>query len=299
MTGKALRLYGSDLTLSSDSLAGYMASIQDIPPLSAEKELALFKRFKENNDLDAAKTLVMSHLKFVVYIAKSYTGYGIPLEDLIQEGNLGLMKSVKKYDISRGTRLITCAVYWIKSQIHEYIQKNWRIVKTITSKAQRKLFLKLNTYQKKGVWFSDNEALDIARELDVTVDDVFKMEKHLKYQDNYIDEHNDDDQNKDPLRVSRKYLSDHTVDPLSIIESQSTETLSKNVITGALQNLDSRSQDIIKKRWLTPNKHKLKELSAYYGVSIERIRQIENEALRKMKAYFEYNNLTQHLQFKS
>lgn len=301
MTSKALRLYGSDLTLSSDSLSlsGYMANVQDIPLISAEEEQALFQRFKENNDLEAASTLVMSHLRFVVYIAKSYIGYGIPLEDLIQEGNLGLMKSVKKFDTSRGTRLLTCAVYWIKSQIHEYIQKNWRIVKTITSKAQRKLFLHLNKYQKKGIWFSDNEASDIAKELDVTVDDVFKMEKHLKHRDNYIDEFGDEDQNTDPLRAPQKYLSDQSLEPLSMIESQSTQDLSKSMINGAITNLDQRSQDIITKRWLSLQKQKLKDLSAQYGISIERIRQIENEALRKMKTYFEQNNLTQNLQFES
>jgi len=269
--------------LSTSSLQSYLDSLQQIPILSREEEQDLFKDFHETNDLDAARTLVLSHLRYVAYIARSYTGYGLPLEDLIQQGNVGLMKSVKRFDASRNVRLVTFAVHWIKSEIHEYILKNWKIVKIATTKAQRKLFFNLRKAKSRLGWFNSDEVELVANDLKVKPSEVLEMESRLGNFDESFDAPADED---DFIVGPSNYLSlGEQEDPAWVASSDEVTSLKAEGLAVALAALDERSRDIVEKRWLMDEKMGLKELSQQYGVSMERIRQIEKKAFEQMQGH--------------
>lgn len=269
--------------LSTSSLQSYLDSLQQIPILSREEEQDLFKDFHETNDLDAARTLVLSHLRYVAYIARSYIGYGLPLEDLIQQGNVGLMKSVKRFDASRNVRLVTFAVHWIKSEIHEYILKNWKIVKIATTKAQRKLFFNLRKAKSRLGWFNSDEVELVANDLNVKPSEVLEMESRLGNFDESFDAPADED---DFIVGPSNYLSlGEQEDPAWVASSDEVTSLKAEGLAVALAALDERSRDIVEKRWLMDEKMGLKELSQQYGVSMERIRQIEKKAFEQMQGH--------------
>lgn len=259
----------------------YLATVQTMPVLSAEEEHALAEKLYYQQDLEAARQLILSSLRYVVPVARSYKGYGLPLGDLVQEGNIGLMKAVKRFNPNENVRLMTFAVHWIRAEINEYVIKNWRIVKTATTKAQRKLFFKLRSTKKSLEWFGDKDADAVAKELGVTRRDVLEMETRLYGQDLPVDMSSDDSEDSGktyPILVSQE------LDPETHLVNESQSAYEMGMMTSALANLDERSQDIIRKRWLTEDKVGLKELSEIYGVSMERIRQIEQQALLKMRA---------------
>jgi len=272
--------------LSAGSLQSYMDSVQRIPVLSKEEEVALFQRFQQEEDLEAARTLVMSHLRYVVYIAKSYMGYGLPLEDLIQQGNVGLMKSVKRFSLEHDVRLVSFAVHWIKAEIHEFILKNWKIVKVATTKAQRKLFFNLRKAKERLGWFNAEEVQQVADDLGVKPEEVMEMESRLAGVDETYDPTPADDD--DVVLGPSSYLTrGEDENPAWVVEDEEITEVQTNGLHAALSSLDPRSRDIVESRWLTENKMGLKELSARYGVSMERIRQIEAKAFEKMQPYLE------------
>ena len=266
-------------SLSSDSLQVYLNSIADIPVLSAIEEQKLAEKFYRNGDLEAAQSLIVANLKFVVHIAKSYKGYGINLSDLIQEGNVGLMKAVKRFDPTLGVRLISFAVHWIKAEIHEYILKNWKLVKIATTKAQRKLFFNLRKSKKNLGWLSKEETKRLALDLGVKESDVMEMEKRMSSNDVSFDPLEDSDDEFTPS----SFVSDEAINPSLIIENEDYESTSQARLLESLDLLDQRSKDIVQKRWLNENKATLHELADAYQVSAERIRQIENQALLKLR----------------
>jgi len=272
--------------LSAGSLQSYMDSVQRIPVLSKEEEVALFQRFQQEEDLEAARTLVMSHLRYVVYIAKSYMGYGLPLEDLIQQGNVGLMKSVKRFSLEHDVRLVSFAVHWIKAEIHEFILKNWKIVKVATTKAQRKLFFNLRKAKERLGWFNAEEVQQVADDLGVKPEEVMEMESRLAGVDETYDPTpaDDDDVVDGPSSYQARGEDEN---PAGVVEDEEITEVQTNGLHAALSSLDPRSRDIVESRWLTENKMGLKELSARYGVSMERIRQIEAKAFEKMQPYLE------------
>jgi RNA polymerase sigma-32 factor len=262
-------------------LSGYFRQIAEIPVLSSEEEQDLARELRDNNSLEAARRLVMSQLRFVVHIARSYSGYGLPLADLVQEGNIGLMKAVKRFDPDVGVRLISFAVHWIRAEIHEYILRNWRIVKVATTKAQRKLFFKLRSSKRSLGWLNQDEASAVANDLGVTTEQVFEMESRLSAHDASYDLASSDDEDKSFAPVN--YLAHASADPAELIE-QERDTASRNDgLSEALTALDTRSQDILQRRWLVEDKATLQELADEYGVSAERIRQIEKAAMKKLK----------------
>ena len=262
----------------------YIASASSFDILTVEREQMLARRLVDSGDLDAARELVLSHLRFVVHIAKSYNGYGLGLGDLIQEGNVGLMKAVKRFDPNKGVRLVSFAVHWIKAEIHEYILRNWRIVKIATTKAQRKLFFNLLGAKKSLAWLSNDEAADIADDLGVTVKDVQQMEGRLASIDMGFDAPADADDDK-ASQAPAYYLEDHSADPAVHAEGTQWQDDQSQRLHEALGALDERSQDIVRARWLDEdNKATLHDLAAKYQVSAERIRQIENNAMKKLKA---------------
>ena len=261
---------------SSDALNYYLAQLRETPLLSKEQEEELFHRLQNSEDVDAARKLVMSHLRFVVHIAKSYKGYGLPLLDIIQEGNVGLMKAVKKFDPSKKVRLLSFAIYWIRAEIHEFVLKNWRIVKVATTKAQRKLFFKLRSKKKSSNWLSEQEANDIASELNVDSKTVKLMESRLSGTDVAFDPIEEDE------NAPAGYLTQNT-NPLSVLETQDSNDDSSKKLNLALNKLDERSRDIILQRFLSEKKPTLDELSKKYCVSKERIRQIEEKSLNTLK----------------
>ena len=261
---------------SSDALNYYLAQLRETPLLSKEQEEELFKRLQNSDDMDAARKLVMSHLRFVVHIAKTYKGYGLPLLDIIQEGNVGLMKAVKKFDPSKKVRLLSFAIYWIRAEIHEFVLKNWRIVKVATTKAQRKLFFKLRSKKTSSGWLSEQETNDIASELKVDSKTVKLMESRLSGSDVAFDPVEDDE------NAPASYLTQDT-NPLSILEHQDTDDDNAMKLNLALEKLDERSKDIILQRFLSDNKPTLDDLSKKYNVSKERIRQIEEKSLATLK----------------
>ena len=261
---------------SSDALNYYLAQLRETPLLSKEQEEELFYRLQNSEDVDAARRLVMSHLRFVVHIAKTYKGYGLPLLDIIQEGNVGLMKAVKKFDPSKKVRLLSFAIYWIRAEIHEFVLKNWRIVKVATTKAQRKLFFKLRSKKTSSSWLSEQETTDIASELNVDSKTVKLMENRLSSTDVAFDPLEDDE------NTPSSYLSQNT-NPLSVLEAQDSEDNNTKKLALALNQLDERSRDIISQRFLSENKPTLDELSKKYKVSKERIRQIEEKSLSLLK----------------
>lgn len=267
-------------------LDGYMNAIGGIAVLTAEQEKDLAERFYYKEDLDAARQLVVSHLRFVVHIAKSYSGYGLNQSDLIQEGNVGLMKAVKRFNPEVGVRLVSFAVHWIKAEIHEFILKNWRIVKVATTKAQRKLFFNLRSAKKRLGWLNNAEASKIAEDLGVAVKEVHEMEGRLTAYDSAFDSPVADDDDA-AFQAPVNYLEDHSYDPASQIEQADYEQDSTARLQDALVQLDERSQDILMRRWLVEEKATLQELADEYGVSAERIRQLEKNAMKKVKGMME------------
>jgi RNA polymerase sigma-32 factor len=280
---KALSLKFNTLPIfQGQEIESYRQSVKKIPVLTAEQEKELAERFHKEDDLEAARQLVMSHLRFVLYIAQSYRGYGLSEADLVQEGNIGLMKAVKRFDPNVGVRLVSFAVHWIRAEIHEFILRNWRIVKVVTTKAQRKLFFNLRSMKKRLGWLSAKEVENIAKDLGVRTKDVLEMEKRLSAKDLAFDAPNDAD-NEDDVFAPSAYLEDNDSDPAKVVEQVNWEAHSYYQLHGALDKLDTRSQDILRKRWLDENKATLKELAEHYNVSAERIRQIESNAMKKIR----------------
>ena len=268
------------------SLEAYIGAVHQIPVLTVEDEQALAHRFREGEDLDAARELVHSHLRFVVHVARGYNGYGLPLGDLIQEGNIGLMKAVKRFDPDVGVRLVSFAVHWIRAEMHEYIIKNWRIVKVATTKAQRKLFFNLRKSKKRLGWLNAEEVRVVAENLNVSEREVLEMESRLSGRDVGFDAPSDEDDDHAPPSPAA-YLSAREDDPSQAYERQDSEDNQLALLREGLGRLDARSRDIIKRRWLDDDsKVTLQELAEQYGVSAERIRQVEANALKKMKALF-------------
>lgn len=268
------------------NLNAYIQGAASIPVLSAEEEKALAEALYYNDDLDAARRMVLSHLRFVVHIARSYNGYGLPLGDLIQEGNVGLMKAVRRFNPEKGVRLVSFAVHWIKAEMHEFILRNWRIVKVATTKAQRKLFFNLRGAKKELEWLSADEAKAVAADLGVEVKDVMEMEKRLYSRDATFDAPADAD-DESAYFAPANYLEDHSQDPALLAEADNLEDDNSSRLHLALASLDARSQDIIQRRWLNDNKATLHELAAEYSVSAERIRQLEQNAMKKVRAQLE------------
>lgn len=270
--------------LSAGSLDAYIASVAAAPVLSAEEEKELAIHLRDENDLNAARTLVLSHMRYVVHIARSYMGYGLALPDLIQEGSIGLMKAVKRFDPEMGVRLVSYAVHWVKAEIHEYVIKNWRIVKIATTKAQRKLFFNLRKHKKNLAWLNEAEAQAVANDLGVETKAVYEMEKRLSGHDMAFDGHQDDSPDSDELNhTPASFLTRGEHNPADIVEIND-ETASKEAhLHHALDNLDERSRSILAERWLADKKATLHELANKYGVSAERIRQLEKNAMLKVK----------------
>ncbi len=279
----ALATKNQDLILAGPvgSLDAYIQAVGAIDVLSKEDEQTLALKFREDGDLDAARELVMAHLRFVVHIAKGYTGYGLPLADLIQEGNVGLMKAVKRFDPEYDVRLVSFAVHWIRAEIHEFVLKNWRIVKVATTKAQRKLFFNLRKAKKSLAWLSHEETLAVAEDLGVTAKEVTEMEKRLHARDAIFDPapDADDDNNFTPAA----YLPSNNADPAKLVEKADFKDDASARMMAALATLDDRSRDILESRWLTEDKLTLHDLADRYGVSAERIRQVEANAIKKLR----------------
>jgi RNA polymerase sigma-32 factor len=271
-----------DQLVPGANLGAYVQAVSSIPVLSVEQERELAEDLFYNDNLEAARQLVMSHLRFVAHIARSYNGYGLAEADLIQEGNVGLMKAVKRFDPERGVRLVSFAVHWIKAEIHEYILRNWRIVKVATTKAQRKLFFNLRGKKKQLGWLSKAEAEAVASDLGVAVSEVQKMEGRLSAYDVTFDSPTDADDD-DAWQAPANYLEDTRQDPAQLVEQADWQASSQQSLHLALQELDERSQDILAQRWLTEDKTTLHELAAQYGVSAERIRQLEQNAMKKLR----------------
>ncbi|MFZ7202350.1 RNA polymerase sigma factor RpoH [Avibacterium avium] len=263
------------------SLDGYIRAANEYPMLSQEEEKELAERLYYKEDLEAAKKLILSHLRFVIHVARGYSGYGLPQADLIQEGNIGLMKAVKRFNPEVGVRLVSFAVHWIKAEIHEYVLRNWRIVKVATTKAQRKLFFNLRKTKQRLGWFNDNEVDMVAQELGVSKQDVIEMESRMTGSDVGFDLSNDDD---DEAYAPALYLEDNTSNFAAELENENYETQATDQIAQAMESLDARSQDIIKARWLDENKATLQDLAAKYNISAERVRQLETNALKKLKS---------------
>tara|TARA_Y100001935_G_C17215998_1_gene462631 strand:+ start:113 stop:961 length:849 start_codon:yes stop_codon:yes gene_type:complete len=274
--------YALALSNPGSDIDKYLSQVYQIPVLTRDEELELTTEFFESEDVKLAHKLVISHLRFVVHIAKSYAGYGLPLADIIQEGNVGLLKAVTKFDPNKGVRLVSFAVHWIKAEIHEFILKNWRIVKIATTKAQRKLFFNLRSKKKNTGWLTDEEAKRIAKELDVSVKEVMHMENRLNSADSSFDVPTDEEENEKAFSPSQ-YLEDNTFNPEDITEQKNYEEVNHTALLKNISALDKRSQDIIRARWLDDNKITLNELADKYSVSAERIRQIEATAFKKLK----------------
>lgn len=273
-----------DLVLAGPigSLDAYFERVSLIPVLSREEEVALAQKFRSSEDLVAARQLVLSHLRFVVHIARSYSGYGLPLGDLVQEGNVGLMKAVKRFDPNLGVRLVSFAVHWIRAEIHEYVLRNWRLVKVATTKTQRKLFFNLRRYKKNLGWLSAAETNAVAQDLGVSVQDVTEMEKRLSSRDMSFDPVPDSD-DEDGTYSPAAYLPHPDADPAIQFEREQFDDDSTERLIKAMAQLDERSQRILRTRWMTDAKTTLHELAEEYGVSTERIRQIEANAIKKLR----------------
>ncbi len=263
------------------SIDAYIQAVRQFPLLSEEEEFRLATRFREEEDLDAARQLILSHLRLVIAIARGYLGYGLAHADLIQEGNIGLMKAVKRFDPKRGVRLVSFAIQWIKAEIHEYVLKNWRMVKVATTKAQRKLFFNLRGMKANSEGLSSLQVADIAHRLSVKPEEVIEMDTRLSGHDLALEGDNDDEDAFAPIA----YLSDHSSEPLRVLESRARTYLQNDGLQSALAALDPRSRRIVEARWLTDDHSAtLHELAAEFGVSAERIRQIEAKAMQKMRA---------------
>jgi len=270
------------------NLESYVRAANTWPMLSAEEEKALAERLHYQGDLDAAKTLILSHLRFVVHIARNYSGYGLPQADLIQEGNIGLMKAVRRFNPEVGVRLVSFAVHWIKAEIHEYVLRNWRIVKVATTKAQRKLFFNLRKTKQRLGWFNQDEVEMVARELGVSSKDVREMESRMAAQDMTFDMSADEESGEGKSMAPVLYLQDKTSDFADGIEEDNWDAHAADKLSYAMEGLDERSQHIIRARWLDEdNKTTLQELADQYGVSAERIRQLEKNAMKKLRMAIE------------
>ncbi|RFF26421.1 MULTISPECIES: RNA polymerase sigma factor RpoH [unclassified Wenzhouxiangella] len=267
------------------SLDAYIQEVNRIPVLTLEREQSLARRYRDEEDLDAARQLVMSHLRFVVHVARGYSGYGLQISDLIQEGNIGLMKAVKRFDPDQGVRLVSFAVHWIRAEIHEFILRNWRIVKVATTKAQRKLFFNLRRQKKRLGWLNQKEVNAVAEDLGVKPEVVMEMESRLSGQDVGFDLRNDDDEST--YVAPAAYLEGLSASPDQAAEAEDWEQHHHNLLFDGIEHLDDRSRDIIQSRWLMDPKTTLQTLADKYDVSAERIRQLEAAALKKLKARFE------------
>ncbi|MGJ8681576.1 RNA polymerase sigma factor RpoH [Paraglaciecola sp.] len=263
------------------SIETYIQAVSGISMLTAEEERGLAERLQQDDDLEAARKLIMSHLRFVVHIAKSYSGYGLPQADLVQEGNIGLMKAVKRFDPTVGVRLVSFAVHWIKAEIHEFVLRNWRIVKVATTKAQRKLFFNLRKNKKRLGWFSHAEVQKVAEDLGVSTKEVLQMEARMSSQDQAFDLSADDDDNSN--FAPAQYLEDKTADVESDVVNADWDSNASNKLYAAIKTLDERSQHIIQTRWLSDDKTTLQDLADKYQVSAERVRQIEKNAMKKLQ----------------
>tara|TARA_R110000868_G_scaffold10639_5_gene51689 strand:+ start:84 stop:944 length:861 start_codon:yes stop_codon:yes gene_type:complete len=264
-----------------DSVDAFIQQAYKIPVLTADEEHSLALRLRDNDDLDAAKQLILSHLRFVIRVARGYQGYGLSLADLIQEGNIGLMKAVKRFDPDHGVRLVSFAVHWIKAEIHEFVIRNWRIVKIATTKAQRKLFFNLRSMKKRLGWFSKEEVEGVAEDLGVKPKEVLEMESRLNAHDMSFDLSDDDDE--DNTYSPSLFLEAANADPARLIEANDSEKNQTNVLQTAMSELDARSRDIISQRWLADKKSTLHDLADQYSVSAERVRQLEANAMKKLK----------------
>jgi RNA polymerase sigma-32 factor len=264
------------------SLDAYIQAVNSVPVLSQEEEAALARRFRDENDLGAARQLVLSQLRFVVHIARGYLGYGLPLGDLVQEGNVGLMKAVKRFDPGVGVRLVSFAVHWIRAEIHEYVLRNWRLVKIATTKAQRKLFFNLRSAKRHLGWLSQGERESIAQDLGVTAREVGEMEERLAGQDMSFDPLPAGDD--EPVYAPAQYLVAESADPAVALEADDWESQASERLQDAVRALDERSRAILEARWLGDGKETLQTLADRYGVSAERIRQIEQQAIGKLRS---------------
>ena len=277
------RALGLGFTGNLGNIDAYISAVNRLPMLTHEEEMSLAKRLRDDNDLDAAQKMVLSHLRLVVSIARGYLGYGLPHADLIQEGNIGLMKAVKRFDPNQGVRLVSYAMHWIKAEMHEYILKNWRLVKVATTKAQRKLFFNLRSQKKRLAWLNNDEVHRVAESLGVEPREVREMESRLSGHDMAFDpaaEADDDSAFQSPAH----YLEDHRYDPAMQLEDADWSDNSTSNLHQALSGLDDRSRDILYQRWLAEEKATLHELAEKYSVSAERIRQLEKNAMNKVKA---------------
>ena len=276
-----------DLLVSTGNLEAYIQAVNSIPVLSAEEERELAVNLQQKQDLNAARKLVLPHLRFVVHIARGYSGYGLPLADLIQEGNIGLMKAVKRFDPDRGVRLVSFAVHWIRAEIHEFILRNWRIVKVATTKAQRKLFFNLRSAKKRLGWLNPEEVDHLAKDLGVKPETVLEMESRMSGQDVGFDPYtSDDDDDRDYLSPS-SFLTQERADPANTLEQDDWDSHHSEQLQVALEQLDERSRDILEARWLRDDKKTLHDLAAKYQVSAERIRQLEANAMKKLRQVLE------------
>ena len=289
MRDSSNQLMPLSLSAPGVNLGAYISTVNQIPILTPEQEKELADRYYYDQDLDAAKMLVMSHLRFVVHIARSYAGYGLPQGDLIQEGNLGLMKAVKRFDPNMGVRLVSFAVHWIKAEIHEYVIRNWRIVKIATTKAQRKLFFNLRSLKKSSKKLTLEEAQSIANDLNVTAEQVLEMEGRLTAYDAAFEAQGEDDDEGSNHVAPALYLEDNRYDPARLVEEEDYENQSTAALVDAMEQLDDRSRNILQRRWLDDDKSTLHELAAEYNVSAERIRQLEKNAMEKIKVAMSSN----------
>ncbi len=268
------------------SFESYVSAVNQIPVLSREEEHELAVLYRENEDLQAAEKIVMAQLRYVVYIARGYSGYGLAINDLVQEGNVGLMKSIRRFDPSVGVRLVSFAVHWIRAEMHEFILKNWRIVKVATTKAQRKLFFNLRSKKKRMAWFTQAEVNQVAKDLGVKPEVVLEMESRLSGMDIGFDGPNDDS-DETAYQSPAGYLKDMSADPAILVQAQDSKINDQDRLQDALTCLDDRSRDILAQRWLADKKTTLQELANKYNVSAERIRQLENNAMKKMRGVLE------------
>jgi RNA polymerase sigma-32 factor len=270
------------LNLPTGSMEAYVSAAFQLPMLSAEEERDYAIRLRDHNDLDAARALVMSHLRFVVRVARGYSGYGLPQQDLIQEGTVGLMKAVKRFDPDNNVRLVSYAVHWIRAEMHEFILRNWRIVKVATTKAQRKLFFNLRGAKKRLGWLNHEEVLGVAEDLGVKPETVLEMEKRLSAHDLPWDAPSDSDDEEASFSPS-SWMPGNTLDPATEIERADTTATREKALADALAQLDDRSREILAARWLNEQKMTLQDLAAQYGISAERVRQLEKSAMQKLQ----------------
>ncbi|MEM7467072.1 MAG: RNA polymerase sigma factor RpoH [Pseudomonadota bacterium] len=277
-------LIGATIPSPTGSLETYMDSVAQLPVLTLEREQSLARCFQQDGDIDAARELVISHLRFVVRVARGYAGYGLQLGDLIQEGNIGLMKAVKRFDPDVGVRLVSFAVHWVRAEMHEFIIKNWRIVKVATTKAQRKLFFNLRSQKKRLGWMNAEEVAAVAKDLNVSARDVLLMEQRLNASDAAYDNDHSEELEQSPSPAN--FLADFSFEPLSQLQRLESLTNERQHLVQALANLDERSRDIIESRWLKEPKSTLKELARKYTISAERIRQIEQRAFDRLREDF-------------